>query len=62
MTNSKGDPMIAMGYLQDNEGRFPISPTVDLKEFQLIDISQEPPGDQDFRHSGVSIVRGKLPV
>jgi hypothetical protein len=62
MTNSKGDPMIAMGYLDDNEGRFPISPTVDLKEFQLIDISQEPEDDQDFRHSGISIVRGKLPV
>ena len=62
MTNSAGDPMIAMGYLQDNEGRFPIDPTVNLKEFQLIDISQEPADDHDFRHSGVSIVRGKLPV
>ena len=62
MTNSAGDPMIAMGYLKDNEGRFPIDPSVDLEEFQLIDISQEPEGDQDFRHSGVSIVRGKLPV
>nr|WP_294691121.1 anti-sigma factor [uncultured Friedmanniella sp.] len=62
MTNSLGEPMIAMGYLQDNQGRFPIDPSVNLSEFQLIDISQEPAGDQDFRHSGVSIVRGKLPV
>ena len=62
MTNSAGEPMIAMGYLKDNEGRFPIDPSVNLEEFQLIDISQEPEGDQDFRHSGVSIVRGKLPV
>ena len=63
MTTSSAEPMIAMGYLkEDGQGRFPIEPSVDLKKFQLIDISQEPAGDQNFRHSGKSILRGKLPV
>ena len=63
MTTSSAEPMIAMGYLgEDGKGRFPIEPSVDLKKFQLIDISQEPAGDQNFRHSGKSILRGKLPV
>lgn len=62
MTTSDADPMIAMGYLEDGSGRFPIRPDVDLSEFQLVDISQEPQGDEDFRHSGKSMLRGKLPV
>ncbi len=63
MTTSSAEPMIAMGYLEeDGQGRFPIRPSVDLKKFQLIDISQEPADDKDFRHSGKSILRGKLPV
>ncbi len=62
MTTSNADPMIAMGYLQDGQGRFPIDPSIDLQRFQLVDISQEPAGDQDFRHSGKSMLRGKLPV
>jgi len=62
LTNSQADPMIAMGYLKEGTGRFPIPPDVDLTEYQLVDISQEPPGDHDFRHSGRSMLRGKLPV
>lgn len=62
MTTSSADPMIAMGYLQDGRGRFPIDPSIDLQRFQLVDISQEPADDQDFRHSGDSMLRGKLPV
>jgi anti-sigma-K factor RskA len=63
MTTSSAEPMIAMGYLdEDGKGRFQILPSVDLREFQLIDISQEPEGDRDFRHSGRSMLRGKLPV
>ncbi len=62
MTTSTAEPMIALGYLQDNEGRFPIAPSVDLNQFRLIDISQEPAGDEDFRHSGNSMLRGKLPI
>ncbi|GAA1434229.1 hypothetical protein GCM10009616_28020 [Microlunatus lacustris] len=63
MTTSSADPMIAMGYLDDEgRGRFPIDPSIDLQRFQLVDISQEPAGDQNFRHSGESVLRGKLPV
>lgn len=62
MTTSSADPMIAMGYLQDGSGRFPIDPSIDLNRFQLVDISQEPVGDENFRHSGESVLRGKLPV
>jgi hypothetical protein len=62
MTTSAAEPMIAMGYLEDGSGRFPIQPDVDLSQFQLVDVSQEPEGDQDFRHSGKSMLRGKLPV
>jgi len=63
MTTSSAEPMIAMGYLgDDGSGRFPIDPSIDLQQFQLVDISQEPAGDQNFRHSGESVLRGKLPV
>ncbi|SDT36277.1 Anti-sigma-K factor rskA [Friedmanniella luteola] len=62
MSTPTAEPMIAMGYLQDGRGRFPIAPSVDLQQFRLVDVSQEPAGDQDFRHSGDSMVRGKLPV
>ncbi|GAA1827171.1 anti-sigma factor domain-containing protein [Microlunatus capsulatus] len=62
MTTTTADPMIAMGYLVDGRGRFPIAPTIDLQEFRLVDVSQEPAGDDNFRHSGNSMLRGKLPV
>jgi hypothetical protein len=63
LTNSQADPMFAMGFLQaDGSGRFPIPPSVDLKEFRLVDVSQEPEHDHDPGHSGKSMLRGKLPV
>jgi hypothetical protein len=62
MTTTTAEPMIAMGYLKDGRGRFPIEPSVDLQQFRLVDVSQEPAGDQDFRHSGDSMLRGKLSV
>lgn len=62
MTNTAAEPMVAMGYLVDGQGRFPINPSLDLAEFRLIDISQEPADDQSFRHSGDSMLRGKLPL
>jgi hypothetical protein len=62
MSTSQADSMVAMGYLEDGKGRFPIDPSIDLQRFPLVDISQEPAGDQDFRHSGTSVLRGKLPV
>ena len=63
LTNSQADPMFAMGFLQaDGSGRFPIPSSMDLNEFRLVDISQEPEHDHDPGHSGKSILRGKLPV
>jgi hypothetical protein len=63
LTNSQADPMFAMGFLRDDgSGRFPIPPDVDLAEFRLVDISQEPDQDHDPGHSGRSMLRGKLPV
>ena len=62
LTNSQADPMYAMGYLDDGGGRFPIPPDVDLTQFRLVDVSQEPTGDEDPHHSGKSMLRGKLPV
>jgi uncharacterized protein YbaR (Trm112 family) len=63
LTNSQADPMFAMGFLQDDgSGRFPIPPSMNLSEFRLVDVSQEPDHDHDPGHSGKSMLRGKLPV
>jgi len=62
MSDSQARSMIAMGYLDGTSGRFPIRPDVDLQQYRLVDISQEPADDHDFRHSGISMLRGKLPV
>lgn len=62
VTTTTAEPMIAVGYLADDEGRFPLDPSIDLQQFRLVDISQEPAGDEDFRHSGDSMLRGKLPA
>jgi uncharacterized protein YbaR (Trm112 family) len=62
LTNSQADPMFAMGFLDDGSGRFPIAPEIDLTEFRLVDISQEPANDADPHHSGQSVLRGKLPA
>jgi hypothetical protein len=63
LTNSQADPMFAMGFLRDDgSGRFPIPPDVDLAEFRLVDVSQEPDQDHDPGHSGKSMLRGKLPA
>ena len=62
LTNSQADPMFAMGFLRDGTGRFPVPPEVDVQEFRLVDISQEPANDHDPEHSGESMLRGRLPV
>jgi anti-sigma-K factor RskA len=62
LTNSQAEPMFAMGFLNNGSGRFLIPPDVDLAQFQLVDISQEPANDHDGGHSGNSMLRGKLPV
>ena len=62
LTNTVADPMVAMGILADDYGRFPIPDDMRLTEFPLVDISQEPVGDKDPHHSGHSMLRGKFPV
>ena len=62
LTNSEAEPMYALGYLRNGSCRCPIPPDVDLARFRLVDISQEPAGDRDHEHSGISVLRGKLPV
>ncbi|WP_375424777.1 anti-sigma factor domain-containing protein [uncultured Friedmanniella sp.] len=62
LTDSLAEPMVAMGYLDGNAGRFPIPPGMQLARNPLVDVSQEPAGDKDPAHSGHSMLRGKLPV
>ena len=51
--------LISLGVLDGTEGTFPIPAGVDLEDYVLVDISQEPI-DGDPAHSGDSIVRGPL--
>lgn len=62
LTNTEADPMVAMGFLTNDSGRFPIPPEMELTQYPLVDISQEPVGDNDPDHSGHSMLRGKLPL
>ena len=62
LTNSQADPMVAVGFLDGDEGRFPIAPDIDIADYYLVDVSQEPAKDADPHHSGDSMLRGKLPV
>lgn len=62
LTNTRADPMVAVGFLQGDSGRFPIAPDIDFAEYYLVDISQEPARDDNPHHSGNSMLRGRLPV
>ena len=63
LTTSTADPMVAVGFLRDDSsGRFPIPPDIDIADYYLVDVSQEPAQDADPHHSGNSMLRGKLPV
>jgi len=59
LIRNDGQALISLGVLEDETGRFPIPPGVDLAEYDLVDISFEPV-DGDPAHSGDSIVRGQL--
>lgn len=51
--------LVSLGVLEGSQGVFDIPDDVDLRDYVLVDISQEPvDGDPD--HSGDSIVRGEL--
>jgi len=51
--------LVSIGVLEGDDGRFVIPKGIDLEDFPLVDVSDEPlDGDPD--HSGNSIVRGTL--
>ncbi len=52
--------MSSLGFLTDGHARLPIPDSIDLARFPVVDVSAEPANDADPRHSGDSIVRGKL--
>jgi hypothetical protein len=51
--------LVSLGVLDGRQQTFPIPADVDLKDYVLVDVSQEPV-DGDANHSGDSIVRGEL--
>ena len=52
--------MSSLGFLTGGHARLPIPDSIDLARFPVVDVSAEPANDADPRHSGDSIVRGKL--
>lgn len=59
LINADASALVSLGVLDGTEGTFRIPEDVDLREYVLVDISQEP-SDGDPAHSGDSIVRGEL--
>lgn len=51
--------LISLGVLTSDEGRFTVPADVDLDDFPIVDVSDEPL-DGDPAHSGDSIARGEL--
>ncbi|MFC8682618.1 anti-sigma factor [Microbacterium ureisolvens] len=51
--------LVSLGVLEGSTGVFPVPENIDLREYVLVDISQEP-SDGNPDHSGDSIVRGEL--
>jgi hypothetical protein len=51
--------LVSLGVLTGAEGRFTVPPGLDLGEFPVVDVSDEP-YDGDPAHSGDSIIRGVL--
>jgi anti-sigma-K factor RskA len=51
--------LVSLGVLEGSEGTFAVPAGVDVAEFSLVDVSEEP-RDGDPAHSGDSIVRGAL--
>ncbi|WP_127474439.1 anti-sigma factor [Microbacterium sulfonylureivorans] len=59
LINADASALVSLGVLDGSEGVFAIPDDVDLADYVLVDISQEPE-DGDPAHSGDSIVRGEL--
>lgn len=53
------EQMYSLGVLAGNEGTFAIPEGVELSQFPIVDISDEPT-DGNPEHSGVSVLRGSL--
>jgi hypothetical protein len=53
--------MVSVGTMGESPDRLPVPDTVDVQEFPVVDVSDEPP-DGVPTHSGDSIVRGTLDV
>ena len=53
--------MYSLGLMDGDEGTFAVPSGIDLEQFPVVDVSDEPP-DGDPTHSGVSMVRGRLDV
>ena len=51
--------LVSLGVLEGSEGRFTVPAGLDLEDFAVVDVSEEP-FDGDPAHSGDSIVRGIL--
>ncbi|WES65122.1 anti-sigma factor [Microbacter sp. GSS18] len=51
--------LVSLGVLEGREGEFVVPDGIDIHEYVLVDVSQEPL-DGDPAHSGDSIVRGEL--
>lgn len=51
--------LVSLGILEGGEGRFVVPSSLDLSEFPVVDVSDEP-YDGDPSHSGDSIIRGLL--
>jgi hypothetical protein len=59
LITSDASALVSLGELDGSEGTFVVPAGVDLKDYVLVDVSQEP-RDDDPAHSGDSIVRGEL--
>ncbi|WP_258725708.1 anti-sigma factor [Cellulomonas sp. NS3] len=53
--------LVSLGVLEGTDGRFSIPAGLDLAEFPVVDVSEEP-FDGNPAHSGDSIIRGVLPA
>lgn len=51
--------LVSLGVLEGTEQTFAVPAGIDLRDYVLVDVSQEP-NDGDEAHSGDSIVRGEL--
>lgn len=59
LIDAAGEQLVSLGVVDGSHGRFVIPAGLDLTDYRLVDVSEEP-FDGDPAHSGDSIVRGKL--